>query len=153
MQPNEELIPLSKNVTWRCFHCDFVTSDPAEAAAHFGDIEDAEEFKPLCKWWSNMDDQERKEQFQAVIRELNGEHERIARLEAENAALALKNAALEAQLLEPAEQCENCDDYYATSVMQMTEDDVRLCPSCWEACCWEACCEETAEKGEADATT
>jgi len=54
----------------------------------------------------------------------------IARLEAEN-------AALKAQLLEPAEQCENCDDYYAASVMQTTEDDVRLCPGCWEACCEE----------------
>lgn len=63
--------------------------------------------------------------------------ERIARLEAENDTMALKNAALEAQLLEPAEQCENCDDYYAASVMQMTDDDVRLCPGCWEACCEE----------------
>ena len=87
---NEKLMPLSKNVTWRCFHCDFVTSDPAEAAAHFGDIEDAEEFKPLCKWWSNMNDQERKEQFQAAIRELNEEREHNSRLEAENTKLSAR---------------------------------------------------------------
>lgn len=56
---------------WRCFHCDFVTADPEEAAAHFGDRDDGEEFKPICKWWANMDDHERLETLQDTIRQLN----------------------------------------------------------------------------------
>ena len=61
---------------WICFHCDFKTFDKAEAEAHFGSCDDAGEFTPLCKWWSNMDDQERKEQFQSLIQELNQERMR-----------------------------------------------------------------------------
>lgn len=56
---------------WRCFHCDFQTASKAEAEAHFGDRDDAEEFKPLCKWWSRMDEGERREQFQSLISQLN----------------------------------------------------------------------------------
>ena len=56
---------------WRCFQCDFVTSDPDEASAHFGDRDDGEEFKPICKWWANIDDHERLETLQDTIRELN----------------------------------------------------------------------------------
>ena len=56
---------------WRCFQCDFVTSDPEKALAHFGDRDDGEEFKPICKWWANMDEHERLETLQDTIRELN----------------------------------------------------------------------------------
>ena len=72
---------------WRCFHCDFITNDEEEARAHFGDCDDASEFTPLCKWWSNMDDQERKEQFQALLQELNGEREESIKLRDHNEAL------------------------------------------------------------------
>lgn len=58
---------------WRCYHCDFVTSNPDEAEAHFGDRDDAEEFKPLCKWWDRMDAGERISTLQDTIRELNSE--------------------------------------------------------------------------------
>ena len=78
MKNNSEQMKMDailSSLPWRCFHCDFVTSDPEEAEAHFGDCDDAGEFTPLCKWWSNMNDQERKEQFQALIQELNGERE------------------------------------------------------------------------------
>ena len=54
---------------WRCFQCDFVTSDPEEALAHFGDRDDGEEFKPICKWWAGMDDDERKRTFQDLQRD------------------------------------------------------------------------------------
>lgn len=54
---------------WRCFHCDFVTSDPAEAEAHFGERDDAEEFKPLCKWWRSMEDSERAQEYQELRRD------------------------------------------------------------------------------------
>ena len=57
---------------WRCFQCDFITFDPEEAAAHFGDRDDGEEFKPICKWWDRLeDDRERIKTLQDTIRSLN----------------------------------------------------------------------------------
>ena len=58
---------------WRCFHCDFVTNDPAEAQAHFGDRDDAEEFKPICKWWDRMDADERIKTLQDALKDLETE--------------------------------------------------------------------------------
>lgn len=76
---------------WRCFHCDFITSDREEARAHFGDIDDAEEFTPMCKWWSNMPDDERKHVFQDLQKDLNREQE-------DNGNLRLKIEDLEERL-------------------------------------------------------
>jgi len=45
-----------------------------------------------------------------------------------------KLSRLRQEHLEPAEQCENCDQYYAAAAVQRTEDDVRLCPECYKAC-------------------
>lgn len=56
--------------SWKCFHCEFTTSDPIQAQAHFGDRDDASEFTPLCKWWATMDDTERKHTFQEMNREI-----------------------------------------------------------------------------------
>jgi hypothetical protein len=56
---------------WRCFFCDFATTNKAEAAAHFGDRDDAEEFKPMCKWWQLMSEDERVEALQQTIQQLN----------------------------------------------------------------------------------
>ena len=53
----------------------------------------------------------------------------------EVAQMARELLALREEIQKPAEQCENCDDYYAASVMRTTADDVTLCPGCWEACC------------------
>lgn len=55
---------------WRCFHCDFITSDAKEAAAHFGDRDDAEEFKPLCKWWNRISNGERIDEMQKLLADL-----------------------------------------------------------------------------------
>lgn len=60
-------------IPWRCFHCDFITMDRAEAEAHFGDRDDAEEFKPICKWWTWMSEDERVQTLQGLIRDLNSE--------------------------------------------------------------------------------
>lgn len=60
-------------IPWRCFHCDFITSDPVEAEAHFGDRDDASEFKPICKWWTWMSESERIAALQGTIRDLNAE--------------------------------------------------------------------------------
>ena len=69
------------NRTWRCFHCEFTTSDEAEAQAHFGDRDDAEEFTPICKWWAEMDDTARKHQFQDLQKSLTRTQEHEADLE------------------------------------------------------------------------
>lgn len=65
---------------WRCFHCDFVTNDREEAAAHFGDRDDGEESKPICKWWDRMGADEQIETLQDTIRELNKGAEENMRL-------------------------------------------------------------------------
>lgn len=78
-------------IPWRCFHCDFITNDPAEAQAHFGDQDDASEFVPICKWWSSMPDDERKHTFQELQRDLTREQE-------DNGNLRLKIEDLEDRL-------------------------------------------------------
>ena len=67
----EKMDAILAAIPWRCFHCDFITNDPAEALAHFGDRDDGEEFKPICKWWDRLNEDERKETLQDTIRELN----------------------------------------------------------------------------------
>jgi len=67
-------------IPWRCFHCDFITTDPAEAAAHFGEVDDPEEFTPICKWWAGMPDSERAETLQDTLKQLNAERDENARL-------------------------------------------------------------------------
>lgn len=62
-------------IPWRCFHCDFITTDRSEAAAHFGERDDAEEFTPICKWWANMPPEERAETLQDTLRQLNAERD------------------------------------------------------------------------------
>jgi hypothetical protein len=66
---------------WICFHCGFETSDPAEAEAHFGDRDDAEEFTPICRWWRNTPDAERVYAMQDLHRDLVAERAENARLD------------------------------------------------------------------------
>lgn len=54
MSDDKKMDAILAAIPWRCFHCDFITNDPAEAQAHFGDQDDASEFVPICKWWSGM---------------------------------------------------------------------------------------------------
>lgn len=65
---------------WTCFHCGFETNDMAEAAAHFGDRDDPDETKPLCRWWKDMSPEERGEQLQDLIQQRNQEQEENALL-------------------------------------------------------------------------
>lgn len=66
-------------IPWRCFHCDFITADPAEAAAHFGDRDDPEECKPLCRWWDRLEAGERIQEMQTLVRENNRRDDEIDR--------------------------------------------------------------------------
>lgn len=72
---------------WECFHCGFKTSDPAEAAAHFGERDDAEEFTPTCTWWAKLSADERAQEFQDLRQELNSEREESGRLNITNEGL------------------------------------------------------------------
>lgn len=65
---------------WCCFHCGFETSDYQEAEAHFGERDDPEEFKPLCRWWKRMSSEERGQALQDTIQELAAEREENARM-------------------------------------------------------------------------
>jgi hypothetical protein len=65
---------------WRCFCCDFVTNDREEAAAHFGDRDDAEEFKPICRWWNFLEQDERLQTLQDTLKQLAAEQRDNQRL-------------------------------------------------------------------------
>lgn len=80
----------AENDTWTCFHCGFKASDRAEAAAHFGDMDDE---YPLCIIWKDLDADGRASEYQSQSRELDAERE-------ENSALRTTNEGLEYRLLE-----------------------------------------------------
>lgn len=99
---------------WRCFQCDFITSDPEEAAAHFGDRDDGEEFKPICKWWARMNDTERLETMQDQLRELNRGAEELIKLrdhvEALEEQLANQESAIRSY--KPFRECRSINDVF-----------------------------------------
>lgn len=66
-------------IPWRCFHCDFITTDRAEAEAHFGDRDDAEEFKPICKWWSSITAEDKLFHLQQALKDLDIERRMVDR--------------------------------------------------------------------------
>ncbi len=71
----EREIEQLKKPHWKCFFCEFETSDRETAEDHFGDRDDAEEFKPICKWWDRMDGDERKQTLQDYVHDLKIEQE------------------------------------------------------------------------------
>jgi hypothetical protein len=73
MTENDKSDAILQAMPWRCFHCDFITTDREEAEAHFGDRDDPTEFKPICKWWASMSDDERIATLQDIIKQLNAE--------------------------------------------------------------------------------
>lgn len=102
------------SIPWRCFFCDFITKNEEEARAHFGDCDDAEEFTPLCKWWSNMDEQERRSQFQVLSQELNCEREESYKLRTEVESLESQLTAQESaiQSYKPFRKCHSIHDIF-----------------------------------------
>ncbi len=65
-------------IVWRCFHCDFETSNRDEAKSHFGDSGDP----ALCLFWASMDDAERAHEYQQMVLELNATREEVRNLNA-----------------------------------------------------------------------
>lgn len=80
MTEDKKMDAILSAIPWRCFHCNFITNDPVEAEAHFGERDDAEEFKPICKWWDRMGDDERIAALQSHIKDLAAEQEENHRL-------------------------------------------------------------------------
>lgn len=99
---------------WRCFHCDFITNDHAEAESHFGERDDAGEFTPTCKWWASMDDTERKQEFQTLIQELNGERDTNADLLRENEKLEYIAGSHDSEIKshKPFRECRSIRDIF-----------------------------------------
>lgn len=99
---------------WRCFHCDFVTADPAEAQAHFGDRDDAEEFKPLCKWWATMTADDKIFHFQQALKDLEAERRDNERLRTANEGLQWKADSLELEIksYKPFRECRTMHDVF-----------------------------------------
>ena len=95
--------------TWRCFHCGFETADRAEAEAHFGDRDDAEEFKPLCRWWASMSAEERGETLQDTIEQLNSERDEnaVLRSKIEGLEYRVHGIASEIKSFKPFRDCES----------------------------------------------
>ncbi len=101
-------------IPWRCFHCDFITSDRAEAQAHFGERDDAEEFKPICKWWANMDDQDRKEQFQdmVILQDISAEENQKLREEIEDLEGMVGTQESQIKSYKPFRECRSIHDIF-----------------------------------------
>lgn len=78
-------------IPWRCFHCDFITMDRAEAEAHFGDRDDDSAFSPVCKWWASLLPEQRPDAMQDLLRQLAEERR-------ENDRLSIQVEALEYQV-------------------------------------------------------
>jgi hypothetical protein len=99
---------------WRCFHCDFVTNNRAEAQSHFGDQDDAEEFTPMCKWWTSMDDTERKHAFQDLQRELTAEQDENGNLRREVEQLEYQVGGQESEIksCKPFKDCRSIRDIF-----------------------------------------
>jgi hypothetical protein len=99
---------------WVCFHCGFETSDEAEAEAHFGDRDDGEEFKPLCRWWQRMTPVERGQALQDTIQQLNDERRGNSSLRVSNWGLEYQVAAHEGAIrsYRPFKDCRRINDVF-----------------------------------------
>lgn len=69
MSEENKMDGILQAIPWRCYHCDFITNDPAEAQSHFGDNDDPSEFTPICKWWSGKDEVECLSAYQDLQRD------------------------------------------------------------------------------------
>ena len=99
---------------WRCFHCDFVTSDPAEALAHFGERDDAEEFKPICKWWDSLSENERKITLQDTLKQLRERDDELMRAQTKIEGLEYQVDSFESCIrsYKPFKNCRTIHDVF-----------------------------------------
>lgn len=74
---------------WKCFHCEFTTTDKAEAEAHFGEDGGVQ---AICLLWSELSQIDRLAEYQSISQQLNAERDEsgklLARAEAAESALA-----------------------------------------------------------------
>lgn len=98
-------------IPWRCFFCDFITTDRAEAEAHFGDADEAE---PLCKWWTSATEDQRLATLQGIQQELNAERDLNARLQTKVEALEYQVESQESVIksYKPFRGCRSIHDVF-----------------------------------------
>lgn len=88
---------IAQPTIWLCFHCGFETSDHTEAAAHFGDCDDAKEFTPICNWWKNLSPEDKVHTLQNSIIQYNESQEELRQARSEIETLECQlNAATNA---------------------------------------------------------
>jgi hypothetical protein len=141
---DKRLDQILQAIPWRCFHCDFVTSDPEKAEAHFGDGDDASEFVPVCRWWANSEDDERKRDYQDLLMELKRGADENTRLSEDNDRLREETQGGGCQLAGPGRgDCEHFVGLPGRSVPNMHDGpddtvDVYGKPNGWCWSCWKS---------------
>jgi hypothetical protein len=85
---------LSSLPEWLCFHCEFATSDSKEAANHFGDLDDGE---PICQTWKVLNADEKLQEYQSIMGELNAERDENAKLSTQLSGITLIRDAWKAR--------------------------------------------------------
>lgn len=81
--------------SWLCFHCGFTTADKAKAEAHFG--EDSGD-PVLCLYWAKMTPEERGQELQDTVQQLNAERDHSGQLTMELEVVERQNAAMRGTL-------------------------------------------------------
>lgn len=97
---------------WRCFHCGFETSDEKEAAAHFGDQDNA---TTLCADWAEYTTHDEKlAHCQQLEKELSSERDENWKLCQSNDALQYQVDSFESaiQSFKPFRGCHNVQDIF-----------------------------------------
>ena len=108
---DSRIAELEKRQIWRCFHCDFATSDRKEALGHFGD---RDEENPICIVWQSLNADGRVQEYQSALRELEAEREENSRYRTQVEALELR---VEGQLYEiksfkPFRECRSIQEIF-----------------------------------------
>lgn len=111
LEQAKQALEIEKN-TWRCFHCGFETADIAEAQAHFGDRDDAEEFTPFCTWWAKLSEEDRAKHAQDLQQQFTAEQEENGRLLARSERLQERVDNFESEIGGRFKGCRSINDVW-----------------------------------------
>lgn len=94
---------------WRCFHCEFATSDAKEAAAHFGDRDDE---SPICVTWKELNADGKLAEFQQMFGELESERDESNQLRMSVETLEYRLSEYENLLSSRFKNCRTLNDAF-----------------------------------------
>jgi len=109
-QQNERIRELEaqlEQTQWRCFHCDFVTSDRKEAMGHFGDMDDE---YPVCVVWSDLNADEKVAEYASMGAELAAERDENTTLQHRIEGLEHQIAGIESEISSRFKGCRTIND-------------------------------------------